>query len=233
MNEVALFRGGAATQMMSPEQRAAAIRARAKALKEGGMAYTPFEGGIQYIKVDGNTGTMTYGRDDTEVPLGQRFAVPFDACEHGIIKWSGGKVQDRKMIRYLEGPVPPVPHGEPRVGTLPKPNERDGWNEVISIRMVGLGGEMDKVEVEADCNNESKRQQAMDLLGEMTNMADTAHGEKGFFNAVVVIEVDSYWNKAYSRDVFFPRFRIVGFTDGFTILELGTMADEPDNDPLG
>jgi hypothetical protein len=234
MDNSMMIRGDASTQMMTQAERDALVVARARALKEDGVAYTPFEGGIQYLRVDGNTGAMSYGRDANEVPQGQRFVAPYLMAEHGYLNWQGGKITDRKMGKVLNGPVTPPPPGEPRVGTLPKPYERDGWSSVIVIRLVGLGGEMDKVEVEVDCGNDSKRRQGKELLAAMNEVADSPLGVAGFYNPVVELGLDSYRHKTYGKDIYFPTFDIIGWTNGKEIKPVTSkrVAAEPGNELL-
>lgn len=223
-NNAIIKSGNAADLMLTPEARRQAVLARVRALKEQGATYTPFEGGVNYIRFDGNTGDCSFGRDQREIPKGQRFAVPLDFCTHGVAEWRSQKKVQELAVKYIEGAAPSVPKGEPLQGTLPKPHHRDGWGPFITIRMTGVGGDLDRVELEMDCSNESKINAAMDLLGQMTAMCDTPYGEEGYFNAIIELEKGSFWSKANSKDVYFPVFKIVGWTNGFEIKELGAAA---------
>lgn len=207
---------------MSPAERKAMVLARAKAKREGGEAYVPYVGGVNYIRCDGQTGDLGYGKDKHPIPSGQQFVANFAEAQHGVIEWKGSAVINRRLVNYLaEGMAPTKPKGEPSVGDLPKPDHRNGWNEVIVIPLVGVGGDLDKLSLSFDASNMSARQQATNLLGEMTNMTETAWGEEGFFNAVVEIQVENYYNKNNKNTIYYPVFKIVGWSDGFTIRAVG------------
>lgn len=201
---------------MSAEQRREMVLARVKALKEGGQTYVPYEGGVNYLRFNGNTGQMNYGRDDREVPKGQRFAVPLDGVMHGVEEWFDSKKLNENKRKYLEGPAPSAPSGAKMAGG----GDRNGWSAVIDVRIQGVGGEMDKVVLEVGCNNQSKLQEAENLIGAMSDMCDTPQGQEGFFNAIVELEPKSYRNKRFNKDIFWPGFKIVGWTDGYSIREL-------------
>lgn len=208
------------TATMTPAERKAMVLARAKAKKEGGEAYVPYVGGINFIKCDGNTGDLVYGKDKHPIPKGQRFIANFAEAQHGVIEWKGSQVVNRRLANYLmEGMAPGLKQGEKYVERGAA--KRDGWQDVVVIPMVGVGGDLDKLTLSFDAQNQSAIQQAQNLLGEMTNMTETAWGEEGFYNAVVEVSTDSYQNKNYNKTIYFPVFTIVGWSDGFTIREMG------------
>jgi hypothetical protein len=66
--------------------------------------------GVQYSKVDSKTGAFVYGRDNTPVPLKQRFAVPPALIRGGFKVWEGGVVVAQVMEPIVSNPLP-VPKG--------------------------------------------------------------------------------------------------------------------------
>lgn len=220
--ELITLRGSKA--LVSPEERRKMVLDRVKALKQQGSVYTPFEGGVAYVKFNGNTGEISYGRDNNPLPAGQRFVLALEQVEHGVVEWQSQQVLQRLKSKYLDGPAPSMPQGGVRQGTLPKPRHRDGWLDVISVRLVGIGGELDRVELEFESKNEGTQQAIQQVVAEMTEMCSTEAGQEGFFNAVAEVSVGSYWSKANSKDVYFPKFEIVGWTDGYSIRELSGAA---------
>lgn len=229
----ALIKGGAAAGMISAEERRAQVLARVKAMKEEGAVYQPFTGGVNYIRLNGNTGELSFGKDNREIPASQRFIVPLEEATHGVSHWYAKKKTEEKIVKYLDGPAPAFPPGAIIAGSLPPPDNRNGWQRVVTIKMIGLGGDLDKIMLEFDGNNTSKINALTDLLGEMTAMCDTSLGEQGFFNAVVEMSVDSYYDKNNSKDVYFPVFTIVGWTDGFTVREVGQLAPPEEETSAG
>lgn len=215
-----LMKTNNAAALMTPEERRASVLARAKAIREGNTDYKPFEGGVNYIRLDGNTGDLTYGKEQTPLPEGQNFAIALDSITHGVVNWFNSQPQDRRMASYLDGAAPTMPQGGQPAGHDGK--TRNGWSFTITIPMVGIpgGGSEDLTgsQLSFDCANTSKLNAAQDLIGVMTAMTETPLGQRGFFNPVINLKVGSYWNKTQKKDVYFPIFDIIGWTDGTEIV---------------
>ena len=210
------------TTTMTAEERRATIIAKAKARTEAGEAPQRHGGGSQYLSLDGNTGALTIGRAKTPVPPGQEWVVLIDVCKHGFRYWEGGNSKKEMMVNVLDAGRPYPAEGEVMAGDLPKPRERDGWSETVSIALSGIGddSELKGILGTLDCSNRSSISTADELMADCIDQIDTADGQRGLFNPIIEIEVDSYHNKNYSRDVYFPVFKIKAWTDGEEILKV-------------
>lgn len=212
---------------MTPAERREHILAKARERRERGEAPKRHDGGSVYAALDGNTGILTFGRNKSEIPAGSRFVVTIEPCLHGWRDWQTGKVVREMMVPILEAGRPTPPQGEPKCGDLPKPRERDGWTETVTLKMSGLDGDLAGIILTLDCSNQSSRGAADELLAEIIDMMGTPEGEEGLFNPVIELAVDSYENKTYRRRVYFPVFKITGWTDGERIIPANEV-DGPD-----
>ena len=192
----------------------------AKLRSTGDLVQPDSRGGVAFVKFNGNDGSMTVGRDQTEITADQKFAVPLEGAFAEISKWQKKTVLDRKRVQVLDGPPPAVPEGEPKVGDLPKPNERDGWDSALGIRLFGIDGDLKGTEVEYASSASGQSQEIAALIGEMTDRVSELPEGDGCFNAIVTISSGSYYNKTYSKDVYFPQFKIHGFTDGKKVVDV-------------
>lgn len=219
---------------MTLAERKAAVLAKVAKVKEEGTAPQAYRSGTVYAQYNGNEGGLTYGREKTPVPPDQKFVVVFDLCEHGIVKWEGSKVIDRRLTPVINGAGPQVPEGEPRVGDLEKPKHRDGWADTVNIVMVGIdGGDLENIQIGFDLANQSKMGSALELLSTIFDQCETKDGQEGMFNPVVTVEEGSYYNKMHTRDVFFPIFKIHEWTDGEKRIPAIMEGSEEAVDPLG
>jgi hypothetical protein len=222
--------------LMSPEQRLALIQSRARARREQGDGPTRAPRGAAYIKIDGNNGTATYGADMTPFPVGDEFVVDPEQTMYGVINWQGKKPVEKRLMGILEGAKPPAPHGEALRGTLPKPRERDGWADVYSIPLAGTQGDLKGVILRLDCNNDSSYRRASDLAVEMIDRialsSEDPDAVGGRVYPIVKVTVGSYFNKSYDKDIFYPVFEIVAWTNGYEREEVKPSVPGPDRDRL-
>ena len=209
-NEIAPMGAG----MLTKEQ----VLAKARERIQSGEAPKERMSGKVFLSLDGNTGGLTYGRDKTPLDEDQKFVAPLAAQMHGLMYWEGGVVRNEKMLPVIEGPIPVFPEGELVAGTLAPPRNRDGWTQVVSLQLSGIGGDLDQLVAQLDLSNMSKLGAGQSFLGQIFAQLETEDGGKGFFNPVLRLGVDSYRNKTHSRDVYFPVFDIEGWTDGETII---------------
>jgi hypothetical protein len=72
-------------------------------------------GGSQFMRIDYETGAVTYGRDNTPVPLKYRWAAPIAGLMHGYKVWEGSRVVEQVMRSMITQPALPMP-ATPYVG---------------------------------------------------------------------------------------------------------------------
>lgn len=184
--------------------------------KQAGEAPQPVAVGGVYMKFNGNDGRYTVGKPPKEVKQGVEVAVNIAQAQHGWLEWKGGEVVNRRMIPVVDGPSPAPPEGEPLVGELKKPYDRDGWQDTMILQVVGLSGDLKGVTVEFTTSSYGGKQAVNGVLDVAFEMIDTPEGARGFINPIVTLGGDSYYHDGYSRDVHFPVLEIVGWTDGET-----------------
>ena len=147
----------------------------------------------------------------------------------GIQEWAAKQKTNEKVVGILDGPRPPFPENAVMQGTLPKPRERDGWSEVDRVMLVGVdGGDLDGITLNLDCSNGSSRGASEEFFAALYDNAEGPLGAQELVNPIIELTVDSYENKEYNRDVYFPVFKIIEWTDGTT---RASVVD--DEDPLG
>ena len=202
----------------SDSARNAAVQARVAALKQTGALPESREGGVTYLKFNGNDGSMTVGREANEITADQQFVVPLESAFAACTNWAKGSPVKKITVKILEGAAPQPPEGEPRVGDLPKPNQRDGWDTSLGLRLTGINGDLKGVETEYASPAQAQSQEIAALIGEMTTRASELPEGDGTFNAIVTLSSGSYHNKAYSKRVWYPLFRIIAWTDGEKIV---------------
>lgn len=202
------------TANLTPAQRRDLIKAKVQDRKAAGEVPTPSHANGAFADLDGNTGKFTAGRDGATIGIDDKFVVVLDNCTYERPFWLSGRVQKRLTVNVLDGGMPDTPPNEPKVGDLPKPRERDGWGEVINLAMAGVdGGKFEGVTVTLGAGNMSQRDAVSGLLSQAFDQIETEDGQRGLFFPIITIEIDSYYNKTYSRDVFFPVFHIHEWTN--------------------
>lgn len=199
---------------MTPAQRRDMILAKAAERRAAGETPERRNAGAVYATLDGNNGKFTAGRQETPIPSDQHFVLLLDGCAYERPLWLSKKVIKRLTVPVLEGTMPDIPAGEPAIGSLPKPRERDGWGESINLLLSGVdGGPFEGVILRLDCSNMSQRDRAAELLNLVFDQIDTPDGQGGLFVPILTIEIDFYFNKTYTKDVYFPVFKVVGWTN--------------------
>ena len=185
-------------------KRNAAVQARVAALRTTGELPEARESGVTYLKFNGNDGSMTVGREANEIKADQQFVVPLESAFAACTNWSKGSPVKKIVVKILEGAAPQPPAGEPRVGDLPKPNQRDGWDTSLGLRLTGINGDLKEVETEYASAAQAQSQEIAALIGEMTQRASELEEGDGTFNAIVTLSSGSYHNKAYSQGRILP-----------------------------
>jgi len=184
--------------------------------KQAGDTPQPAAVGGVYMKFNGNDGRYSVGKPPKEVKQGIEVAINIAQAQHGCLEWKGGEVVNRRMLPIIDGPSPTLPEGEPLVGELKKPYDRDGWQDTMILQMLGLSGDLKGVTVEFTTSSYGGKQAVSGVLDMVFEMIDTPEGERGFVNPIVTLGGDNYYNDGYSRVIHFPVFEIVGWTDGAT-----------------
>jgi hypothetical protein len=151
------------------------MQAAAPARRTGG-------GGVVYTRLGRDTGALTYGREETPLPLDHDYTVPWREILWGWKSFRGKAVVDSKLIPIAAGacPQPPIPY---------TPYGVDGPKQAVELRLcsiteVGFCGVF-------SCLNVSGQNRVLDLWsGIAAQFAVNAQ----FANPVVRVVVDHYVN---------------------------------------
>lgn len=184
--------------------------------------------GDTYLKVDKQTGTLTFGKDNQELPPGHRFVVGLHEITHGYIVSSGpgGTMLERKMAPMAHGPRPVPPGG--KYGTY----EGGGPRNATEIALSSIDEPGFKLTFTAWGPSNANR---------IGNLLDTAllhmrspDGQRGFVHPVVAVRSGSYKHKTYGT-IHHIDFDVVDWLskDGKTLLSQagGAVAPPDDEDP--
>jgi len=203
-----------ATALALADQQREALRQKVMARYAEGTAPTGGRGPNLYMRFNGNDGTLTIGRDKSEVAADQMFFIPLETVEYGVIEWAAKTpTGQERMTKMVDGAAPLQPPNTLAKGADPK-RPLDGWGACLRCQLVGYGGDMDGINVELALHSQG----AQDKLAELaaTMFKRLADGEK-LCNAVVTLSSDSYENKTYSKTIWFPVFTVVGWCDPYTV----------------
>ncbi|ARK07449.1 hypothetical protein LAV_00049 [Sphingobium phage Lacusarx] len=88
-----------------------------------------------YLKFNGNTGEITFGSDDTELPVGSQLVVDMQTLAFGWICWVDSQVEE-EVFRLVTDGKPPMEHELTDHGPYNDPD--DGWREAASFSAVIL-----------------------------------------------------------------------------------------------
>lgn len=194
-----------------------ALSAGATSLKQnataaGGVAPGQQRGGKQYAKFDGNTGSLTFGRNNMPVPEDQKFCIPVGGLFHGWIYWANKKPErDTEVMVSAFDAFPEKPDGRPTSGSLPKPREREGWTQTYVVTMFGFEDEMNDIEMELPGGSLGVQQFWGDAA--MAMHAQYESGEQEFIHPIVKIVIGDYLHKEFNRTVYKPVFELLGWTN--------------------
>lgn len=97
-----------------------------------------------YLKFNGNTGAITFGSDDEDLPVGSRLVFDPLSLAFGWTCWVDSQVQEEILVPVVDG-KPPLEHELTDHG--PYDDDDDGWRESTSFSAVLLSyGEDDQDE---------------------------------------------------------------------------------------
>lgn len=186
----------------------------------GGVAPGQSRGGVQFVSFNGNTGQLTFGRDQKAIPFDQVFALPVDGMRHGWCFWENKKPEDETratVSAFL--PFPSKPDDRPETGGYPdKKKERDGWSKVYQFRVVGIeGGLLDGIDFVWEQSSKGFSDMWADLAMAISENYEITGGESDFLHPVVTFGERHYEHKVYDRTVYTPIFNLLGWTDGETV----------------
>ena len=88
-----------------------------------------------FLNFNGNTGEISYGAEDTELPIGSQLVMDMQSLSFGWICWDGGQVVEEIFVSVVDG-KPPMEHELTDHG--PYNDDDDGWREATSISAVLL-----------------------------------------------------------------------------------------------
>ena len=88
-----------------------------------------------YLKFNGNTGDITFGSDDEELPVGSRIVVDMHGLQFGWTCWVESQVEEEILKLVTEG-KPPFEHELKDHGPYDDPD--DGWRESAAFPAVLL-----------------------------------------------------------------------------------------------
>lgn len=88
-----------------------------------------------YLKFNGNTGEITFGSDDEELPVGSQLVVDMQSLAFGWICWVDSQVEEEVLVPVIDG-KPPMEHELKDHG--PYNDDDDGWREAASFSAVLL-----------------------------------------------------------------------------------------------
>ncbi len=190
------------------------LRQKVLARKAEGAAPSVSYSGALYMRFNGNDGSLTLGKNNQSIPADQLFVVPLEGIKWGYIEWVSKRPSGQeRMIKMVDGHMPSPPAGVLMKGSKPK-RAMDGWGECIVVELHGMNGELDGIRCEWPMHSQGGQEAARKLAAGMFDRmeADLAH-----VNVIVKLRTDSYFNKEYSRTVYYPVFDVVGHTDGLSV----------------
>jgi hypothetical protein len=169
-----------------------------------------------YGKFNGNTGDFTYGQDDELLEHGDQVQIDYTSCFQGFLCWIGGKVEDRVVVKVLEG-RPPLEKDLPDHGPY---DQDDGWGPSCGFKIVTETGD----EVTMNLNSRSGDIAFRRLLGQIGKGAAKNPGKL----PVVELGAAAFENKKSRGRKFAPTFEIVGWETPEEFAGTGH-GDDPDD----
>jgi hypothetical protein len=139
--------------------------------------------GAQYARIDHRSGAITFGRDDTPLPLNHLYTVPWREVSQGYKEFRGKSVTNTVMKPVFAGPCPQPPGDYAPYGV-------DGPRPCMELRLCSLTEP--GFAVVYSCLNESGTSRMLDLWGEIAAQYSVT---TAFANPVVSVGPDSYTNQ--------------------------------------
>jgi len=180
----------------------------------GDRAARPSAGmtGETLLKINHNTGTMTYGAEGVELEPGHRFVVPVNGFRYGYVDWRGGKPVDRRLTHLGSG----VPTPEPPGGQYVRFPE-DGPRKAAELLLMSI--EERGFQLAATCSQSSANR--MDNLAVKVEMQlRSPEGQAGFRHPVIEVQPDHYYDRKSARTIWHFSFPVIDWIhdDGETLL---------------
>ena len=171
--------------------------------------------GVNFTKLDQNTGAFTFGRDKIPVPLDHDYTLPWREVKWGIKEFTGRNVTNTVMRPVAAGPCPMPPGDFAPYGV-------DGWRACMEIKACSVT-EPGFVWVYSSLN-ESNTSRILDLWGDITAQYAV---NREFANPVVRVGVDHYENQFGTTFVVIYEIRAWIADDGTTLLSKVDPAPTP------
>lgn len=152
-----------------------------------------------YGKFNGNTGAFTYGQTDDELEHGTQVLMDYTSAFTGWLCWIGGKPEDRKTVKVLEG-KPPLEKDLPDHGPYDK---EDGWGPTCGFNIMTEEGE----EIILNLNSKSGDIAFRRLLGQIGSKAARNPGKL----PVIELGAGSFETAKSRGKKYAPSFEIVAW----------------------
>lgn len=146
------------------------------------------------LKVNDRTGEMTYGPEREILTPGRPFVVPINGLRHGFMMWKGGKIASRHIVDLSAGV--PIPEPDEDWAKFGKDGPRPA-HEMVLNSLEERGFRLLLIA------SESSARRMDNLASDIATQLRTPEGQYGFRNPAIKGEVDKYYSKPYSRDVWF------------------------------
>lgn len=199
MTEVAIFETNKLASLSDPKVVEAAKANAAQAVS--GLQTSA--GDTPLLKMS-QEGKWTVGIDDQEVPADFRWGIDPFSVSIGWVCWKGNRPIDRRMVPVLEG----QPCAESELPDLgPYKGGMEGWKSAVEFTAAGIDS---PVKVKFNSTSGGAAKAVNKLIGAMMVQISKQDGNPV---PVITVDSDSYFNKNYSKDIWFPIFDIVGFAD--------------------
>lgn len=87
-----------------------------------------------YMKMNGNTGEYSFGKDGEEIPVGTRLAANMESLRNGWICWKDSKVVEEILVKVVDGERPPRENELTDHGPYSDdPNDGEGWHQETAL----------------------------------------------------------------------------------------------------
>ena len=158
--------------------------------------------GIPLVKMDQKDGSWEIGRQ--KIPAGTKFAIDPTGLMRGIMVWKGGFPVDEVFVGVFDGQPPTdidASQHEPFKGAM------EGKKTSIAFSVQAVGSPLSG-RYSSDSGGGMKMFSALlDEVVEAVNAGD------GVVVPIVEFTSDSYTSKTYSKEIYNPIAKIVGWSD--------------------
>lgn len=191
--------------------------------------------GATFVKVNKDTGEITYGQEKVPLPADHRFVISLNGFRHGYIDMQQGKTIDRNMVPMTSG-ARPVPPGGSQTKIIDQQTKKILGVKTLEAGEYGTfegGGPRSVTEIEMHSIDElgfnlvftawnpSSANRLGSLVQETYLHAEGPDGRAGFVNPVILFRAGKYFEANHTRkDVYHFDYTIIDWlhNDGETLL---------------